>query len=220
MPNRFHLIMTPDYLGLQDTLNKKSKPFYIDFSTGKLYHRSKLAGRHSELIGRAIGCKVADNPVIIDATAGLGRDSFILASIGFHITMLEKSPIVHALLSDALTRAAAIPSLTSIIDRMTLIEDDAIRWLKENATRLQPDVIYLDPMFPDRQKSAKVKKEMVLLQQLLPFNQDNTTLFHEALTCATKRVVVKRPRLADNIAGKTPTFSLMGKSSRFDIYIV
>ncbi len=214
------LVVTPDYLGLQDTRSKKYQPFYIDFSTGKLQHRSKLAGRRTELIAKAMGCKPRDNPIIIDTTAGLGRDSFILASMGFRIIMLEKSPIIHALLSNALSRAAAVPALANIIERMTLIQTDAVQWLPDNAMHTHPDIIYLDPMFPARQKSAQVKKEMVLLQRLLPSEQDNASLFKQALACAAKRVVVKRPRLANNIADQAPSYCIMGKSSRFDIYVV
>ena len=216
----FLLVFTRDYLGLLDTSYQKSTPFFIDFSGGKLHHRGKIAGRRNELLGRAIGYKPSDNPYIIDATAGLGRDSFILASIGFQVTMLEKSPIIHALLTDALRRAALSPTLAPVIQRMTLIRADATEWLPLHTVTKKPDVIYLDPMFPARQKSALVKKEMVILQHLLPHDEDNTPLFQQALACTAKRVVVKRPRLAINIADKTPTYCVTGNSSRFDVYVV
>jgi 16S rRNA (guanine1516-N2)-methyltransferase len=103
---------------------------------------------------------------------------------------------------------------------MTLIKTDAINWLADNAINTRPDIIYLDPMFPARQKSAQVKKEMVLLQRLLPPEQDTLSLFRQALACAAKRVVVKRPRLASNLADQAPSYSITGKSSRFDIYVV
>lgn len=216
----FLLVFTPDYLGIQETRHKKWQPFYIDFKAGKLHYRSKLAGRRTELIAKAMGVKPGENPYIIDATAGLGRDSFILASIGYRVTLLEKSPIIHALLADALARAHTSPDLSIITDRMSLIKTDSIEWLSRQTSNSRPDIIYLDPMFPARQKSALVKKEMALLQQLLPPEEQDDALFNQALACAAKRVVVKRPRLAGNLADKPPTYSLMGKSSRFDIYVV
>lgn len=216
----FLLVLTPDYLGIQDCQHKKFQPFYIDFNAGKLHHRSKLAGRRTELIAKAMGIKPGDKPVIIDATAGLGRDSFILASIGYHVTLLEKSLIVHALLANALTRMHPSSHLAKVATRMTLINANAVDWLKNLAANARPDIIYVDPMFPERQKSASVKKEMLLLQQLLPAEEQDDALFNQALACAVKRVVVKRPRLAGHLADKPPTYSLMGKSSRFDIYVV
>lgn len=211
------LVITPDFIGLQKTSDKRFKPFYIDFTSGKLLYRSQQAGLRKELIARAIGIKPKEHPRIIDATAGLGRDSFILATLGFEVTMLERSPILFTLLNDAIERARKHPQTTSIIERLTLIHADAISWLQQNTQH--PDIIYLDPMFPGREKSASVKKEMAILQDLLGKDTDCDTLFETALTCAAKKVVVKRPRLAKSITNKAPNFSLEGKSSRFDVYI-
>lgn len=215
------LILTPSFIGLQKTAEKKPNPFYIDFLTGKLAYRSQQAGLRNELLARAMGSKPGDHPRIVDATAGLGRDSFILATLGFDVIMLERSPIVSILLQDALFRAKNEINLENTIKRMHLHQTDAISWLNEHKMQNdQPDVIYIDPMFPDRKKSASVKKEMVTLQELLGSDTDSQTLFETALTCAKRRVVVKRPRLAANIAERAPSFTLSGKSSRFDIYLV
>src|SRR5436190_24267612 len=121
-------------------------------------------------------------------------------------------------MDDSLKSAQAHNSLSPIIARMTYLQVDAHSWLSQLTTR--PEIIYLDPMFPERKKSAAVKKEMVLLQQLVGDDLDADALFHLALTCANNRVVVKRPRLAEPIAGIRPNFSITGKSSRFDIYLV
>lgn len=212
------LQVTPDYLGLINRHEKKPVPFYIDFSAKQLRYRTKQAGLRNEALARAIGLKPLDHPRIVDATAGLGRDSFILASLGYTVTLLEKSPVVHALLADAFSRAAAQPDLADTIKRMTLIQTRAEDWLAKQRGA-PPDVIYLDPMFPVRRKSALVKKGMALLQALLP-PEECDELFEQALACATRRVVVKRPRLAALLADKPPTFSIMGKTSRFDIYVV
>lgn len=209
------LVFTRDYLGLQKPSEKNQTPFHIDFLSGKMLYRSKQAGLRKELLARAIGMHPRENPFIVDATAGLGRDSFILASLGFEITMLERSTIIHALLVNAIERAKRDARMAPIMERMHLIHANALAWLEGK----QCDVITLDPMFPERKKSSLVKKEMVILQELLGNDDDSEPLFKLSLTCATHRIVVKRPRLAENIAGYIPNFSLMGKSSRFDIYL-
>jgi 16S rRNA (guanine1516-N2)-methyltransferase len=206
------LLCETDRLSIYPTSNKQIHPLSIDFLVGKMRYRSQQAGLRSELIARAIGCKPTEQPTIIDATAGLGRDSFILASLGFEVTLVERSPVLHALLDDALQRSRHEP----FSQRMHLVLADAIDWLP---TVPSFDVIYLDPMFPTRQKSASVKKDMALLQALLGKDNDATRLFEVALGCAKKRVVVKRPKLADNIGDQVPNYTLAGKSSRFDIYL-
>jgi 16S rRNA (guanine1516-N2)-methyltransferase len=216
----YTLIQTADYLGLQSTSDKKFTPFYIDFLAGKMRYRSDQAGLKREMLARALGKKPKDAPRIVDATAGLGRDGFILATLGFHVTLLERSDIIHALLADALKRAAADATMAPIIARMHLIHADASEWLAHLSPAERPDIIYLDPMFPDREKSASVKKEMVILQNLLENDEDNPTLLDTAMACSNLRVVVKRPRLAPTLTARKPDFALTGKSSRFDIYLV
>lgn len=219
-PNyEFILVFTDEYVGLHKTSERKFAPFHIDFTSGKMQYRSKHAGLRKELIARAMGAKPSEHPRIVDATAGLGRDSFILATLGFEVTLLERSPILYTLLKDALLRAQNSPVTAPIAQRMHLIHSDAIEWLRQLSPSEYPDVVYLDPMFPERQKSASVKKDMAYLQELLGKDQDADNLLNVALTCAGKRVVVKRPRLAANIAEIAPNYSLDGKSSRFDVYL-
>jgi 16S rRNA (guanine1516-N2)-methyltransferase len=216
------LIYTPDYLGLHRTSNNKINPFYIDFLSTTLRYRQSKAGLRNERLARAIGSRPSEHPTIVDATAGLGRDSFILASLGFQITLLERSPILCALFEDALKRARLDVKTAPIIERMQLIQADAITWLTHRAAAdisERPQIVYLDPMFPERKKSASVKKEMVILQDLLGSDSDSADLFQAAISCATKRVVVKRPRLAANVGERTPSFTLAGSSNRFDIYL-
>ncbi len=217
----FHylLVVAPDYIGLQNTADKKFAPFYINFLSDKLVYRRNQASLRKELIARAMGRKPITQPTIIDATAGLGRDSFILAALGFNVTLIERSSIIHALLEDALVRAQQEPSFAEIIQRMHLIHADARSWLLGQPSN-RAQIIYLDPMFPERKKAASVKKEMAILHNLLGTDENSTELFQVALTCATERVVVKRPRLAANIDEKCPHFSLTGKNSRFDIYLM
>jgi 16S rRNA (guanine1516-N2)-methyltransferase len=216
----YALILSANYLGLQAVRETKLAPFYIDFLAGKMRYRSDQAGLKRELLARAMGAKPKDQPYIIDATAGLGRDSFILATLGFEITLLERDPIIFALLRDALSRAAADADIAPIVARMHLIHADAAIWLKELAKEQLPDIIYLDPMFPGREKSASVKKEMVILQNLLAKDLNSHELLDIAAACSLRRVVVKRPRLAPTLTERAPNYTLAGKSSRFDIYLV
>jgi 16S rRNA (guanine1516-N2)-methyltransferase len=211
------LVLTPEYLGLQASDTQTTT--WVDFLSGKNTYRRQHASLRRETLARAMGLKNKTTPKIVDMTAGLGRDSFIIASLGFEITLLERSPIIHALLEDGMQRAAQNPAVAPIIRRMHLIHTDAILWIQQQNTALRPNIIYLDPMFPERSKSALVKKEMQIFQAVIGEDIDRDALLTAALACATQRVVVKRPRLADALAGVAPAFSLTGSSSRFDVYI-
>jgi 16S rRNA (guanine1516-N2)-methyltransferase len=171
------------------------------------------------LIAKAVGIKPNYRPTIVDATAGLGKDAFMLASLGCTVTMLERSSVLVRLLRDGLERALSNDRVESIAQRMKLIETDSLVYLKNLAAEYYPDVIYLDPMFPERKKAALVKKEMQMLQSLVGTNDDANLLLNCSLMCAKKRVVVKRPRLAPTLTEQKPTFSMTGKTSRFDVYL-
>ena len=212
----YFLLLTPEFLGLQKA-EAKSHPLYIDFLSGKIAYRAQRASLRGETIARAMGLKKNTAPRIVDATAGLARDSFILATLGFEIDLLERSPIIHALLEDGLQRAALDPKISPIVQRMHLHHADANTWLA--SLDFKPDIIYLDPMFPERVKSALVKKDMRIFHDVVGEDIDADALLQTALTCASKRVVVKRPRLADFLANLEPAFSQTGSSSRFDVYL-
>jgi 16S rRNA (guanine1516-N2)-methyltransferase len=213
------LIMTPAHLALQKTQQQKTAPFYIDFLSRNLSYRCQQASLRRERLARALGCHPQEQIYIVDATAGLGRDSFMLATLGFELTLLERSPILYALLQDAMKRASQVPMLAPIIEKMHLIHTDAIPWLQALSITQQPAIIYLDPMFPKRRKAALAKKDMQLLQAVLPDDLDSASLFTTAYTCAAQRIIVKRPRLAPFIMEKKPSFTLSGTSSRFDVYL-
>lgn len=191
-------------------------PLSIDFLAGKHRHRLQFGGGRGQAIARAVGLRAHYFPSIIDATAGLAQDSFVLASLGCHVQLLERSPILAALIADALDRAR--PELP-FCEHMKLSCVNAISYLETLQASDYPDVIYLDPMFPGRQKSALVKKEMRICRDLVGDDLDAPTLLTIALQRACKRVVVKRPRLADTINDIKPHHQLIGKSCRFDIYI-
>ena len=158
-------------------------------------------------------------PNVIDATAGLGRDGFVLAALGCHVTLIERHPIVAALLNDGLQRGLAIPETANIIKtKIKFIQGQAVNLINQLSQDEKPEVIYLDPMFPHRDKSALVKKEMRLFQSFIGADEDIELLFDVALKTAKKRVVVKRPSKGPGILGKDPQLVLTGKSTRYDIY--
>lgn len=192
-------------------------PVYVDFVSGALAHRRRYGGGRRQMIGRAVGITSQTHPVVVDATAGLGRDAFILAHLGCQVTMIERSELVHALLADGLARAARTPDF--ILPALTLVHADALAWLAACTEAERPDVVYLDPMFPERKKSAAVKKEMQLLAAVLSDPaEDAVALLAMARRVAKKRVVVKRPRHAPTLDATKPTMTYLGKSTRFDVY--
>jgi 16S rRNA (guanine1516-N2)-methyltransferase len=176
------------------------------------------------MIAKAIGLNSTTAPHVYDATAGLGGDSFVLASLGCSVTMTERVPEVNALLADGLRVAhewgsEKDQSLVAILKRMTLVESDAAEYMQTLDDVEKPEVVYLDPMFPQRKKSAQVKKEMQVFHQLIGTDSDADLLLQIAQESAQKRVVVKRPRIAPFLAGQEPNYSLEGKSNRFDVYL-
>ena len=182
--------------------------------------RRKHISLKNEPLLRAIGLKKLHTPLVFDATPGMGKDAFMLASFNCQIVMVERSVVVAALLENGLERASQNEQLKETIAKMKLINADSIEYLKNN--ELRPDVIYLDPMFPERIKSAKVKKEMQLLQQLLAHELDNNeekSLLAIAMEKANNRVVVKRPKAAPWLAGKKPSHCIEGKAIRYDVYL-
>jgi len=223
------LHLTTDYLELRKLTQagKKTKveAIHIDFVQGKNNHRRLHGGGKGQDIAKAIGLHKITNPTVLDLTAGMGGDAFVLASLGAQVTLVERNPIVHALLNDAFGRAAlsADPELQTILKNMTLLNLDAksvIDKLDNDDNHDLPDVIYLDPMFPERNKSAQVKKEMQFFHDIVGADEDSEALLLSALTKAKKRIVVKRPRLAEKLTQHVkPAFEITGKSTRYDIYL-
>lgn len=200
-------------------VGKKEKPVFVDFVGGKAGHRRKFGGGKGQNIARAAGLNKSAKPSVVDATGGLGRDGFVLASLGCTVTLIERSPIIAALLNDGLKRARKDAEVGEIAARMLLINGDSKEELEKLAAeQTKADVVYLDPMFPHREKSALVKKEMRLFQDLLGNDPDSDQLLEPALKLAEYRVVVKRPKSAPDLNQKAPTYRLEGKACRYDIY--
>ncbi|MDX1557471.1 MAG: class I SAM-dependent methyltransferase [Marinobacter sp.] len=207
-------------LGLQLTGKGAPGPVRAEFVTGKMGYRREHGGGAGQLVAKAVGLqKTRATLHVVDATAGLGQDAFVLASLGCQVTLFERNPVIHALLADGLARAALNADCAAIVERMRLLEGSSIDWLARDDTEAA-DIVYLDPMFPHRDKSALVKKEMQVFRTIVGDDEDSGQLLAGALERARYRVVVKRPRKAPAIEGPKPTTRIEGKSSRYDVYSI
>ena len=188
-----------------------------DFS--RLKPRVKAGRLQQELLVKAAKVKGVATPLALDATAGLGEDSFLLAAAGFSVELYERNPTMAALLADALARAADDPELGRVVSRMHLHTSDSVDALR--ALESAPDVVYLDPMFPARRKSAAVKKKPQLMQQFEPpcSDEEAVALLQAALEARPRKVVVKRPVKGPCLADLKPAYVVEGKSIRYDCYV-
>ena len=179
------------------------KPFSLTFDEGDLARRSRQGG---ETLARA--CGAAKGLTIIDATGGLGRDAYLLASAGAQVVALERDPTLAFFLTHNLERAG-------LAGQVAVLQADAMDYLAEN----EADVVYLDPMFPHREKSAAVGGESRILQAFasIPESQESP-IARGSWNACRYRVVVKRPVKAPPLTGRAPVSSLKGKAIRFDLY--
>jgi 16S rRNA (guanine1516-N2)-methyltransferase len=212
-------------VALQETGKKAPGPIVVDFAQGSSAHRRQFGGGKGQMIAKAIGLKGTYRPHVVDVTAGLGEDGFVLATLGCQMTLVERSPIIYSLLHDGLERAQLVADedLQSIVARIALTHSHSIHYLNTLASPV--DVIYLDPMFPERSSKAAVNKSMKAFHTIVGEDDDAGELLLVALKKAIYRVVVKRPRKAPSLDEQHPELSLPkpslvfeGKSTRFDVY--
>jgi 16S rRNA (guanine1516-N2)-methyltransferase len=206
---------------LSSTLGKQTY-LEIDFAGGTLDHRRHYGGGRNQDLCRAVGLNRQRNLQIADATAGLGRDAFILSLQGAQVSAYEKNPVLACMLTRARQQGLEQASVRSdtelleVLNRLNFIYADSSSQIKPQSF----DVVYMDPMFPQREKSAKVKKEMQILHQLL--EDDKTNSQHIFATCssaARSRLVIKRPAKAPLFADEKPSHQIMGKAIRYDVYV-
>ena len=181
-------------------------------------------GRRTDLLARAVGFRKYKNAKIVDATAGLCRDAFHMACLGFEVTALEMNKKIYEV-------------VLPYVENFTFLNQAAKDYFSKLSEQDRPDVVYLDPMFPGPERKSKPGKESILLQQLatIPNEHEELDLLLTSLRYARKRVVVKRPRhapiLAKSLIDKTtgelmkglsldPKVRVSGKSIRYDIYLV
>ena len=180
-----------------------------------MLHRVTNGRLQHEMLAKAVKTD-QENLKAIDATAGMGEDSLLLAACGYQVTLYEQNPVIAILLKDALRRAKKNTVLKDIVSRMQLVEGDSIEYLNK---RLDPvDVIYLDPMFPGRQKSGLINKKLQLIQKLEPPCSEETALFDAAMAAQPSKIIVKRPLKSSYLDERVPSYSLKGKAIRYDCY--
>lgn len=185
----------------------------------RMLPRLKQNNLQNEMLVKAAKIKHADGVLTaIDATAGLGEDAILLAAAGFRVQLYERNPIIAALLRDALERAAKVDALSDIVSRMTFAEADSITALQGLSER--PDIILLDPMFPERQKSALIKKKFQLLHSIEQPCQDEEQLLQAAMQAHPRKIIIKRPLKGPYLADVRPSHSLSGKAIRYDCIVL
>lgn len=204
--------------------NKPPEILYAEFLKGPMGYRIQKGGGYKQALAKAVGLKNSKTKLkILDATAGLGKDAFVLASLGASLLLIERSPLIVQLLKDGLRRAFTSPGVDpSLKTRIEVLEGDALDILPNLSKEMQPDVIYLDPMFPTEKKpkSALSKIEMRLIRDIVGEDMDCTALLKLSLAQARKRVVVKRPKAAPALSDLKPSFIVAGKNNRYDVYLI
>ena len=195
----------------------------IDFLRGKLAHRQHFGGGRGQAIAKAMGIKSGITPRVLDTTAGLAADAFVLATLGCPLTLIERSPVIACLIDNAIERASLSENFQTILKQgFEVINCDANDYIRHRLAtgKPAPDVIYIDPMYPERKKSALVKKDMQILQHLHGKADNTAELLENALLYAGKRVVVKRPIHAEAVSSRTPDTCIKSKKTRYDIYTI
>jgi len=205
---------------LHDT--RSNNQLSIDFTRGAIAHRLQYGGGKGQSLAKAIGITSKNKPHILDATAGLGRDAIILANLSTKLTLVEQSPVLALLLAQAIEVAQEDDLFAQATKHgFDLYHANAASFMDE---KIIPDcdVVYLDPMYPEKKKSALVKKDMQMLQALIGHSSEetNAALLKSALQFAKQRVVVKRPKGAPELAGVKPTMALQSKKTRYDVYVM
>jgi len=197
--------------------NLEKTPLIVDFVGGAVGHRFRSGEGRKQDLPKAVGFSSGTIPDVVDATAGLGRDAFLLASLGARVTLIERSETMHALLLEGLERARAEGGRhAETVSRMTLVHGDSCVLLPQ----MKPQVILIDPMHPPRDKTALVKKEMRLIRDIVGTDADSVQLMQVALEAAQNRVVLKWPLRAEPMAGvRKPSHQILGKSTRYDVFV-
>jgi len=192
----------------------------VDFVAGTLAHRQQYGGGRGQAIAKAVGLKRGSTPGVLDITAGLGRDAYVLAGLGCRLTLVEQSAVLHALIQNGIRRGREHATSAVVLRNfIKLVNADSISYMESLERNHRPDVIYIDPMYPVRKKSARVKKDMQILQRLLSPSPNPEQLLITALACANERVVVKRPRHASPLGHIKPDADIRSRKTRYDVYL-
>jgi 16S rRNA (guanine1516-N2)-methyltransferase len=188
------------------------------FTDGSVLHRFKFGGGRNQDLAKAVGFKGSKTLNIVDTTAGLGKDAFVLASLGARVTLIERSQHMYELLKGGIEEGLRNDNeISKVIKRMTLLFGDSRLLLKD----LSPDVIMIDPMHPSRKKSALVNLEMRLIRKIVGDDLDYPEVLEIALGIAKNRVVLKLPRYSKTaLSGIKASHQILGKSTRYDVFMI
>ncbi|WP_428309217.1 class I SAM-dependent methyltransferase [Hydrocarboniphaga sp.] len=194
------------------------EPLSLDWTSAEV--RRRIQGGRKQLLSRALGLHKKHDIHLVDATAGLGRDGFTLAALGATVSLIERQPIMAALLRDAQRRALESPvaMLAAAAARVRIIEADAIPWLRQHTAELI-DAVHLDPMYPDDGKTALPQKAMQMLRDLTGGDADAAALLDAALAGSARRIAVKRGAKAGWLGDRKPALELGGTQARYDVYL-
>lgn len=209
---RFQLSEVEGQLSLTDNFVNQ-RPLSVDFAQPDFLRRLQQAGKSSELVARAV--RAGDGVRVLDCTAGLGRDGFLLAWLGCDVTMLERSGTLYEMLRDGLRRARKDSRLYDAAARIHLVNIEAVGWLR---MRWDYDALLIDPMFPDKAGSAQVKGPMQLMQRFLGTDEDATTLLNAARATGCERIVLKRPAKGSWRPPYTPVTTFKSRNGLYEIY--
>ena len=211
--SRFRVGCDEEGYYLEDSFSRQH-PLRVNFSHPEFLTRLRGAGKKTELVARAV--KAGGGVRVLDCTAGLARDAFVLASLGCEVTLVERSKVVFTLLLDGLKRARKVPELSSAANRIKLTIADSLVLMAQ--TSLEYDVIYIDPMFPEKPGAAAVRGPMQHLQRFLGKDEDAMALLSVALQAGCSRVVLKRPPHGDWVSPVRPTHVFKNKNSRYEVF--
>ena len=172
---------------------------------------------HHEMLVKLAKTKT-EHPVAVDAAAGMGEDSFLLAAAGYEVYLFEQDAVIAALLRDALYRAGEDDRLRGIVGRMHLTEGNSIELMLQLG--ITPEIVYLDPMFPPRKKSGLIHKKLQLIQKLEQPCADERELFDAAAAMHPKKIIIKRPLNGAPLADRKPSYTVKGKAIRYDVVVI
>lgn len=211
------LMINSNSLELYDRKNLQKGSVKVDFTSKKNNYRCHSLTRKNEILSKVVGIKKFYYPFVLDVTAGLGNDAFILSFLGCHVVMIERHPVIAALLQDGLHRGYKDKTIGKWLKkRLHFIFNNSINMLQMSIT--QPDVIYLDPMYPFNKKKCLPKKNMQFFRKLIGYDNDAENLLNMSRKLAKKRIIVKRPRYAKALSPEKVNFIITSKNHRFDVY--
>jgi len=196
---------------------KKPLKFHIDYHKELLKHRSFPAPKQGAF-NQALGKKTR---TVIDATGGWGGDAILMCMQGYDVTIIERLPLMVALIEDGLRRLSKAPVfLEGQLNLPKVVCAEAKDFLI--SSNVYADCVYLDPMFPaKKKKSAASNKNMQLLQWLAGPDLDADEVAIAAVEHYL-RVAVKRPDyatpLAEEFIGK-PSTQFSSKLVHYDVYV-